>query len=1139
MKALTSNTLLLLILLLICSLNISAHDFELNNIYYKHYNNDKTIVVTYKGNSHSEYSNEYMGDIVIPDSIIYNDSIYYVVGISDSAFHSCSKMTTIKLPKRASLIDHSAFYNCSGLTSITLPDSLKWLGMSTFYGCSNLTDINLPDIGNDITLDISSFKNSAWYNNQPDGVLYLGNYCIGIKGTLPTENITIMPGTKYICTYAFNACDKLKSIKFPESVVSIGFYAFYGCSYLQNISMNDNISFIGEFAFNRCYSLNGVILPNSLTHLSDNTFPNCTNLSYVTIPNGLKTIGNNVFENCTNLRSLTIPNSVTTIGNTILKGCTKLYSLTIGSGVTSIGYDVASPLKTIWLTDNPPIGYTNISSKINYVPNEQYSSLPNATIYPNLQRLFLKDGIKYVPTNNTDNICDAIDCSYNSDAEHTILTNNLYLNNTNFTINKIRPYICYGNNFIKISKINISDTIPEYSFAYCENIKSTDITAKGIDQYAIYNCSRLDSVSLNEGLLKIDNNAFEGCSKLKNISIPNSVKTLGEYSFSKCTSLKNINLGTGISVIHNYTLKNCTSLNSITIPKSIMSITDNVFVGCTSLSDVIFSDRNSTLTLGSNGTNPLFSDCPLDSVYIGGDISYSISEEKGFSPFFNNSRLRVVIFSNNETTISQKEFAGCIALENIKLPQSITTIDSYAFYNCSALRELTIPYLTNSIGDFAFSGCSSLTELSIPNSVNSLGKYAFSECSSMININIGTSITSLNDYIFNSCTSLSQISIPQNIKTVGNYAFKGCSHLKNISILDRDTILSLGSNGNLPLFSDCPIDSVYIGGDISYSTSYNTGHSPFYKNHNLKSILISNNTTSIPDYAFYDCDSLTKITIPSSITSIGNNAFTSCENLNDINIPGSVISIGKAAFSECFALTSVILNNGIKTIGEYCFNNCSNLENIYIPNSISDLGASSFIYCSALKDVILGDSITSIENHTFAQCYSIKSISISNNIEKIGEQAFYYCKDLEQITLGSKVNLIEDAAFKNCSSLSILKCNASTPPNCIGEPFSGINKNTCQLIVPNRSINDYKNAYQWKEFLNINDVSGLEINYNNIFITTNQNEIVIHGITHNSLIEIYKFNGQCIYKGFQSIIPIFENGIYLIKIDNKLFKIHL
>ncbi len=1140
MKTLTSNSFLLLFLLLICSINTSAHDFEFNNIYYKHYNNGKAIIVTYKGNYHSEYSDEYIGDIVIPDSVIYNDSVYYVVGVSDSAFHSCSKMTAIKLPKRVSFINNSAFYNCSSLTNITLSDSLKWLGMSTFYGCSNLIDINLPDTGHDITLDTSSFKNSAWYNNQPDGVLYLGNYCIGVKGVLQTENITIKPGTKHICTYAFNACDKLKSINLPESVVSIGILAFYGCTYLQNISMSDNISFIGEFAFNRCYRLNDVILPNNLTHLRDYTFHNCTSLSCVTIPNGLKTIGNYVFENCTNLRSLIIPNSVTTIGEAVLKGCTKLYSLTIGSGVTSIGNDAALPLKAIWLTDNPPIGYTNISGKINYVPNDQYGSLSNTIIYQNLQRLFLKDGIKYVPTNSTNNICDAIDCSYNSDAEHTILTTNLYHNNTNFTINKIRPYVCYGNNFIKTSRINISDTIPEYSFANCENIKSTDIIAKGIAQYAISNCSRLDSVSLTEGLEKIDRNVFEGCSKLKTISIPNSVKTLGEYSFSECSSLKEVNLGAGISTINNYTFKNCVSINNITIPQNIIKITDNVFVGCRSLSDVIFSDRNSTLTLGSNGINPLFYDCPLDSVYIGGDLSYSILEEKGFSPFFNNSILRTVVFSNNETTISQKEFAGCIALENIVLPKSITTIESHAFYDCSSLSELTIPYSTNLIGDFAFSGCSSLIELSIPNSVNSLGKYAFSRCSSLINIIIGTGITSLNDYIFENCSSLSQISIPQNIMTVGNYAFKGCSHLKNLSICDRDTIISLGSNGNLPLFSDSPIDSVYIGGNISYSTSHNTGYSPFYKSCNLKSILISNKTTSIPDYAFYDCDSLTKITIPSSITFIGNNAFTSCENLTDINIPGSVISIGDAAFSDCFALTSVILNNGIKTIGEYCFRNCRNLKNISIPNSTSFLGASSFIYCSSLKDLILGDSITSIENHTFAQCDSIKNILISNNLEKIGEHAFYYCKNIEEITLGPRVNLIEDAAFENCSSLSILKCNASIPPVCIGEPFSGINKNTCQLIVPHHSINDYKETYQWKEFLNINDVSGFKIYSNNsIFITTSQNGIVIHGFNPDSLIEIYKINGQCVYKGFQPAIPILGSGIYLIKVDNKLFKINL
>ena len=42
--------------------------------------------------------------------------------------------------------------------------------------------------------------------------------------------------------------------------------------------------------------------------------------------------------------------------------------------------------------------------------------------------------------------------------------------------------------------------------------------------------------------------------------------------------------------------------------------------------------------------------------------------------------------------------------------------------------------------------------------------------------------------------------------------------------------------------------------------------------------IIPNGTTSIENYAFYECTGLTNITIPNSVTSIGTNAFLGCSN---------------------------------------------------------------------------------------------------------------------------------------------------------------------------------------------------------------------------------------------------------------------
>ena len=60
-------------LLLLLSVAVNAHNFEVNGIYYNITDeSNKTVAVTYKGSSYSEYSNEYTGSVVIPESVIYN-----------------------------------------------------------------------------------------------------------------------------------------------------------------------------------------------------------------------------------------------------------------------------------------------------------------------------------------------------------------------------------------------------------------------------------------------------------------------------------------------------------------------------------------------------------------------------------------------------------------------------------------------------------------------------------------------------------------------------------------------------------------------------------------------------------------------------------------------------------------------------------------------------------------------------------------------------------------------------------------------------------------------------------------------------------------------------------------------------------
>ena len=122
----------------------SAHDFEVDGIYYK-YNGDGTVSVTYKGLSFSQYDGEYTGKVVIPSSVTYSGTTYSVTSIGDKAFGECSGLTSVSIPNSVTSIGNYAFAFCSGLTSVTIPNSVTSIDAYAFEDCSGLTSVTIPN----------------------------------------------------------------------------------------------------------------------------------------------------------------------------------------------------------------------------------------------------------------------------------------------------------------------------------------------------------------------------------------------------------------------------------------------------------------------------------------------------------------------------------------------------------------------------------------------------------------------------------------------------------------------------------------------------------------------------------------------------------------------------------------------------------------------------------------------------------------------------------------------------------------------------------------------------------------------------------------------------------------------------------
>ena len=197
----------LTLFLFMCATITFAHDIAVKNsdgreIYYNINSDGSTLTVTYRGISYNQYYNNYLGKIVIPETVTYSGKTYSVTTIGKEAFRGCR-----------------------GLTSVTIPNSVTSIGKDAFYG-------------------------TAWYDNQPKGLVYVGDFAYKYKGTMPANtSITLKEGTVGIASYAFRGRSGLTSVTIPNSVTCIGSYAFSDCSGLTSVNIGNNVTSIDKYAF--------------------------------------------------------------------------------------------------------------------------------------------------------------------------------------------------------------------------------------------------------------------------------------------------------------------------------------------------------------------------------------------------------------------------------------------------------------------------------------------------------------------------------------------------------------------------------------------------------------------------------------------------------------------------------------------------------------------------------------------------------------------------------------------------------------------------------------------------------------------------------------------------------------------------
>jgi len=241
-----------------------------------------------------------------------------------------------------------------------------------------------------------------------------------------------------------------------------------------------------------------------------------------------------------------------------------------------------------------------------------------------------------------------------------------------------------------------------------------------------------------------------------------------------------------------------------------------------------------------------------------------------------------------------------------------------------------------------------------------------------------------------------------------------------------------GNPGTEIIYPENEIPQYAFGDPISYS-----------ENKTLFSIKMPASTTSIGDFAFFQCIGLTgTLEIPSLVTNIGDHAFFNCAGLSGVlTLPASVTSIKQNAFHGCTGLTGTLrFPDAMSSINDYVFSACTGFTSVIFPTTITSIGVGAFSDCSELKTMYLNEATPS------------------------------------NITLG-------------------------------WFSFTGVNKVGCKLYVPLGSKELYKGADQWSEFYKISEVKELTTFTATTNLYTQINLVATANANNDNIVVIYNNTG--------------------------------
>ena len=622
----TLRTAMIVLLLSVVGLeNVFADGYDFSavcstgqTLYFKITEYPKVEVVcpncssVYSWNNNWDGYDKPSGNMVIPETVNNMGVAYTVTSLGICVFKDCDDLIgSIQIPNTVTKIQSSVFENCSGIISFTIPESVTAIGKS-------------------------AFTHTGWYDNQPDGFLYLSNCCLGYKGEKPTGDLVIQNGTRLIATYAFEECE-IGTLHFPNSLRIIGRCTFSGCVFSGGLVIPEGVVVIERDAFRNCYGFTGsLVIPNSVISIGDAAFGSEGNLEFTSLSLGssVQEIGTGAFAWCPYFESVTSFALVPPIcGDYPFSGhnipvhvpCESYeeyesiswggFSDFIGMGSCTYAIEVASNPLEYGLVIGGGTYRVNDTCVLKAIPNLGYvfnNWTENGTVVSqNREYSFVVRKDRNLVAHFERRTTDGYDFSEVCPSGQTLYYRIRWAEN-----NEVEVVAPHKNNtpWSGYQKPTGNVTVP----AHARGFMVTAIAAveDGDMGGAFEDCQGVTSFNLPNSVKTIGDRAFKNCSGLTSITIPNTINSIGKASFANCNGITTITIPNTVESIREESFYGCGGLTTAIIGKSVKTIGSRAFGNCPRLNMLYYNVEE-----GLNAANNVFSGCPnLTTIHIGTDV---------------------------------------------------------------------------------------------------------------------------------------------------------------------------------------------------------------------------------------------------------------------------------------------------------------------------------------------------------------------------------------------------------------------------------------------------------------------------------------------------------------------------------------